>query len=172
MKNTLFFITSILIIVLITACSDDHEPRGNKDCIFEQNDDDMDGRIDETEFSIMRGCDEEAFTSISAIKSNLIGEWELIGHGEGWTFTPSQPCGYITFTEDEFEFEFNDGYTDTLLIQTWDIEQVDWSMGTYFRLKTNPDSFYALFITRFCSNYIYGDATESDGNMYLYQKVK
>lgn len=172
MRHSLFFISAILFLTLFMSCSHDQEQEGKNDCVFEQNDDDMDGRIDETESSIMKACTEEAFTSIDEIKSNLIGEWELIGHGEGWIPTISQPCGYITFTEEAFEFDFNDGHTDTLILQSWDIEQVDWIGGTYFRLKTEPNYFHSLFATQFCSQYFYGDATPRDGNMYLYEKVK
>ena len=172
MKNALFFVVTILLLTLLGSCSDDHEASGKNDCKFEQNDDDMDGRIDETEISIMRTCDEEALTSINEIKSNLIGEWELIGHGEGWIPTISQPCGYVTFTEDEFEFEYRDAYTDTLVMQSWDIEEVNWIGGTYYRLKTDPGYFHALSATQFCSKYFYGDATPADGNMFLYEKVK
>jgi hypothetical protein len=172
MKLSIYIISAFIIFTLFASCSDDHGPSDKFDCTFVQNDGDKDGLIDETERSIMTTCIEERFTSIAEIKSNLIGEWELIGHGEGWDPTRSKPCGYIIFTENEFEFEYQDANTDTMIRQSWDIEKVDWAGGTYFKLRTDPNYIHTLFASRFCNNYFFGDATPRDGNMYLYEKVK
>ncbi len=83
----------------------------------------------------------------------------------------SQPCGYIIISEDKLTFEFRNEYTDTVSTHQWEIEEVNWSGGQYFRLKILPEYVEGLFINQFCENYMYGDATPSDGNMYLYTKV-
>ena len=41
-----------------------------------------------------------------------------------------------------------------------------------FRLKIDSDFQQGLRMTNFCENYMFGDATPSDGNMYLYEKVE
>lgn len=169
MKNILILALLFSSLTLFTSCCDDDETPAEYFCVFEQNDADMDGIIDETERSIMTECDENAFESKSEIEDNLIGEWKLIGHGEGWIPTISQPCGYATFTKEELTFQYNDGIIDTTYIRTWEIEVFD---SSNFRLKINPSGVIGLNITKFSSKYFYGDYTPVDGNMYLYEKVK
>ena len=149
--------------------SSDKENLG--DCSFVQVDEDMDGLIDDNEREIMNDCKANAFTSISEIKENLIGEWQLIGHGEGWVSKVSQPCAYLTISEEAIQLEYEDAYMDTVSMHTWEIEEVSINTIDYFRLKVENPAF-ALGISQFCEDYIYGDATDADGNMYLYQKVK
>ena len=145
----------------------------NYDCTFEQNDEDMDGLIDENERAIMIECQENALTSKAAIENNLIGEWELIGHGEGWVPRISQPCGYLTISMDELVFEFTNAWTDTITTHAWEIEKIEFLSGfSFFRLNIESSDFDKLFINQFCDEYIFGDATPSDGNMHLFKKVK
>ena len=139
-------------------------------CTFVQNDSDMDGWIDDTERSIMDDCFQNSLNSKTEIENNLIGEWELVGHGQGWFPQVSQPCGYLTFTADELTFDFNDGHIDTITTHTWELEEVNWPSGPKFKL-TISDQIFAMFINQFCFDYMYGDETPVDGNMYLYQKV-
>ena len=144
---------------------------GNHDCIFEQNDDGLDGLIDATERALMDECSENAFTSKGEIEDNLIGEWELAGHG-GWCGVSSQPCAYITITADELTFEYKDAVTDTITTYSWELEERNWNGRTLFSLNTLPEVEEKIFMTNFCSNYMYIDLTSIDGNMYLYGKVK
>jgi len=165
------FLLALSILALIaTSCSDDDIPEVTYtyDCEFVQNDADMDGIIDDTEKAIMEECMEDKFTSKSDIESNLIGEWELIGHGEGWIPTVSQPCGYITITNDELVYAFENAYVDTTITHTWEIE--DHGNGV-FSLQVFPEYYDGLSMHVFCSDFMYGDATPFDGNMYLYKKV-
>ncbi len=39
-------------------------------------------------------------------RKNLIGNWELIGHGEGWIPAASQPCSFINISESELVLTF------------------------------------------------------------------
>ena len=174
MKNLNFTLILVVALTLFMSCDkeDTFVDPGSHSCVFEQNDEDMDGLIDATERSIMDQCSENAFTSKSEIEDNLIGEWELIGHGEGWIPTKSQPCAYVTITADELTFEYESAGTDTTTMHSWEIEEVNGSGGTFFRLNTFPEYVEGLLITQFCLTYMYGNAMPSDGNMYLYQKVK
>ncbi len=172
MKYSKFIL--IIIVALFAACEEAILTNQN-DCVFEENNN-MDGIIDSTEWAIMNDCTENAFTSKNEIENNLIGEWKLIGHGEGWVHTISQPCAYVTVLDDALILEYESGYSnvyyvDTVTLHSWQIEEVNWSGGQYFNLTTTP---YApgLYINQFCTNYMYGDATPSDGNMYLYEKVE
>ena len=140
-------------------------------CFFEQIDENMDGLIDDGERMIMNECMENSLNSISSIKNNLIGEWALIGHGEGWYPLFSKPCAYITITTNELTLEFQNGEIDTITTHTWDIEEVDSGSSNYFKLKIDQEFVEGLWITYFCENYMFGDGTPSDSNMYLYQKM-
>ena len=175
MEYLKFVTVLVLIITLLMSCNENEDEGiviNSHNCIFMQNDDTTDGLIDDTERMIMNECMENSLSSKSGIVSNLIGEWELTGHGEGWVPNISQPCGYIIISEDELTFEFKNEYTDTISTHLWEIEEVNLSVGQYFRLNVIPEFVEGLFINRFCENYMYGDGTPSDGNMYLYTKVE
>lgn len=166
-------ISLILLITLIISCNKEDGNNSNKwDCVFEQIDDNLDGLIDDTERMIMNTCRANALSSKSSIESNLIGEWELIGHGEGWVPFISQPCGYIKISEAELTFEFRNENTDTFSQHQWEIEELNSNGNTYFRLNILPEFVEGLSISQFCESYMFGDATPSDGNMYLYRKVE
>ncbi len=172
MRNIVLVIILALITPLLSSCNkDDNEKNVNKNCVFVQNDDDRDGIIDETERMIMNDCIANSLSSKSTIQNNLIGIWELIGHGEGWIPTKSQPCGYIEISDNELTFEFKNAHIDTVTTHLWEIEEVNWPGGQYYRLKIAPEYVEGLFITQFCDDYMFGDATPSDGNMYLYKKI-
>ncbi len=166
MKNLILICLLVPSLTLLLSCNKDDDT-GKNQCIFVQNDADMDGRIDDDERAIMDDCMANALTTENEMKATFIGEWELVGFGHGWTHTPSQPCGYITITEDELVLEFENAYIDTITTHTWAIEEVS---GTN-RLTITPSA-EGLWINTICSNYMFGDATPVDGNMYLYQKVE
>ena len=121
---------------------------GPYDCEFVQVEGTMDGLIDDTERMLMEDCMENSLQSVNRIKSNLIGEWGLVGHGEGWVASVSQPCGHIIINENELTFEFESAYIDTIVTYSWDIETVEWSGGEYYHLKTSPEYVEGLFITQ------------------------
>ncbi|MBK9254980.1 MAG: hypothetical protein IPM42_05785 [Saprospiraceae bacterium] len=169
------YLTMVLLFLIVTiiSCNKDKETKGNfSTCYFEQIDDNMDGLINDSERKIMNNCTENLLSSKSDIETNLIGKWKLIGHGEGWLPTISQPCGYITISSDELIFEFRNNYIDTITTNEWEIEEVNSGISKYFKLKIDSEYQEGLWITNFCEHYMFGDATPSDGNMYLYEKVK
>lgn len=174
MKQTSSIFTLISLIVILISCNKVAVDKSQKltNCVFEQNDETMDGRIDETERSIMDECMKNKLSSKSSIEANLIGEWSLIGHGEGWIPSISQPCAHIKISPDQLTFKFQNQFIDTTTINSWEIEEVNSGMHNFFKLNINSEFKEGLWITNFCENYMYGDATPSDGNMYLYEKVK
>ena len=92
MKSTKALFSLFIIFSILTACSKkDTTPSAAFDCEFVQNDRDMDGLIDESERNLMEECRTNQLSSKAEIENNLIGEWELIGHGEGWVSTISKP---------------------------------------------------------------------------------
>ncbi len=171
MQHFAGYIPVVLLLMLCSCGNDDDNQHEGSGCEFVQVDANMDGLIDETEQALISSCRVAAFTSKAEIESHLIGEWELIGHGEGWIPAISQPCARITVTDSMLTFDFDNGRSNFIETYTWEIEEVAWSGGTYFRLKL-PSYVEGLFITNFCTDYMFGDATPSDGNMYLYEKVK
>jgi len=173
MKNLVVLPISIMLLVFICSCKEEQVPIEN-DCTFVQNDDDMDGQIDDGEIQVMTNCRENAFSSVAAIESNLIGEWELIGFGHGWVNTISQPCAHILITENELVFDFQDASTNSVEIFQWEVVEVEFPSNPpiiQFRLQTVPEIPRGLFLTHFCEDFMFGDSTPSDGNMHLYRKV-
>ena len=179
MKNLNFTFLLVATLTILSSCKNDLPVEGPidpiiDDCVFVQNDDDLDGLVDSTELALMTECSANAFTSKNEIEENLIGEWELIGHGEGWIPIKSQPCAYITIRAEEltFKFDASSANTGTTTVHSWEIEEVNAPGGIFFRLITLPDYVEGLYMTQFSSTYMYGNAMPSDGNMYLYRKVK
>lgn len=174
MKILKFLSNLILVMIILMSCekNEDNGIVESYDCVFVQNDDDMDGLIDDTERMLMNECKQNSLLSKSDIESNLIGEWELTGYGGGSIPSISKPCGYIIISEDELTFEFRNGFTDTRSIHLWEIEEVNSSGEQYFRLNVQSEHIEGLFINQFCEKYMYVDDTPLDGNMYLYSKVK
>jgi hypothetical protein len=168
--NKLLYLATFLLYGILVSCDD--KPNGNHDCEFVQDDSTKDGLIDDTERIIMDDCIKNALTSKSKIENNLIGEWKLVGHGEGWLANKSQPCGYITISSTTLISEFKNKYTDTITTHQWEVIESMVNGKTYFKLKANPELGEGLHFNQFCRNYIFGDDTPSDGNMYLYEKVK
>ena len=174
MKYSISTTILLLLMIVLISChrnEDEKINENNYDCVFEQNDNDMDDMIDDTERIIMNECMETSLLSKSSIKNNLIGEWELIGHGEGWNTSKSQPCGYIIIYDDELTFEFRNERIDIVSTHQWEIQEVNSSEGISFKFNILPESIEGLSIGQFCSKYLYGDATSRDGNMYLYAKI-
>ena len=175
--NQSLFLALFSLVFILFSCkkdektdiSDPFPPSVSTDCSFVQNDEDMDGLIDEAERAIMEDCFTNRFTSKSEIEANLIGEWQLVGHGEGWIPTVSQPCGYIIISEDELIFDFETGYYDSTTVHTWELVA---QQNNFFGLEVTPIIGAQFYMNIFCENYMYSDATPSDGNMYLYQKVE
>ena len=172
MNNIQSTLPLLILSFLLVSCNKttDDEMNENIDCVFEQIDENMDGLIDDFERGIMNECMTNAIHSKLDIINNLIGDWKLVGYGTGWITTPSQPCALISISHDELTFEYTNEHIDTITTHLWEIEELN--NGASFRLKVTPDEIEGLFINQFCESYMYGDATPSDGNMYLYKKIK
>lgn len=164
----------VFLFTLITAISCQEAPKvlHSDDCVFVQDDETEDGKIDENEKSIMDQCKSDALETKSAIESNLIGEWKLIGHGEGWINKISQPCASISISETDLIFNVTNAVHDSQTTHSWEIDVIDTSNETIFRLTVEPAAPIDLAVKHFCEDYMYVNNTPSDGNMYLYQKVK
>jgi hypothetical protein len=171
MKNLILNLSMALVLCFFFSCKDDDNSNptteSTTECTFEQVDADMDGLIDDDERAIMEECSQDALLVSTDIKENLIGTWNLIGHGEGWVSSISQPCSTITFDNNKLTFTFVDSSVDTTIISDWDI--IDGFGGPVLHLEMNS---VGIFINSFCSQYMFGDLTPSDGNMHLYEKVE
>ena len=130
----------------------------------------MDGLIDENEREIMMSCLQNRLDSKNAIENNMIGEWELIGHGEGWIPSRSQPCAFLIFDDDNVRVRYHDEVIDTVYVTPWSISVLETPSNSLFILTLESQLNIGLGINRFCDTYMYGDATPVDGNMYLFQK--
>jgi hypothetical protein len=159
----------IFCLLLFISCKKDEVTTPRNNCEFIQNDADLDGRIDDVESRLLDNCEASKLTSKNDIEANLIGEWELVGHGEGWVATFSQPCSYITITDDELIFDYHDNFLDTITTHQWSVKELP---NQNFTIELTPDQVSsAISLTVFCNEYMFSNATPLDGNMYLYQKV-
>ncbi len=168
MKKLKYFL--FVMIALAVSCSNDKEITVLlDDCVFEQIDENMDGLIDPTERTIMQLCRDNLLVTKREVEENLIGEWELVGFGTGWFSTLSQPCGFIEISENDLTFHFTDSQIDTVVTSQWAI--LEFNGQAQFQLETDVNLYSINFINQFCRDYMFVDATPSDGNMYLYEKV-
>lgn len=173
LTGSLLFVV-VFAALLATSCA--KKPGGDSianDCLFIQDDNTDDGYISDTEREIMNECYAERLSNTLEIRNNLIGEWKIIGHGEGWFPRVSQPCGYLTIDESQIIFEFTSNSVDTLSIHFWSLEAIESSSQVVLhRIRTTPNLTPRMGLTTFCDQYMFGDATPFDGNMYLFEKVK
>ena len=143
------------------------------DCQFVQIDENMDGIIDECERSIMDDCLQNSLGSVELVRQNLIGHWKLVGHGEGWLPTISMPCSSLTFSDEQVIFKYQNQYIDTVTVHSWEVLEIQNPSGpSQIGLIITPRTITRMHLTSFCWSYMYGDATPSDGNMYLYKKKR
>lgn len=170
--NRLHHCFLILISLLLTAsCGDDPEESTHVyNCVFDSTDKSDNGVIDDEERAIMNDCRNQSLFSKNDIEENLIGAWELIGHGEGWFVSVPEPCGYLMISEDELRLEFTSAYRDTVSFHEWMIEEVINGSGSNFHLRVEPVA-HEVAMTVFCESFMYVNNTPVDGNMYLYEKV-
>ena len=175
MNNCTFYLLLVIVICLtLTLGATEALPNTALDtlpelvanCPFVENSND-DGYIDEDERAIMDFCQENSITAASELSTSIIGYWELIGHGEGWIPTFSQPCASFKITEKDLVFKFKNMDLDTTTAHTWEI--VDGPNGPY--LDLSPAIFIFDIPSIFSEGYMFIDATPLDGNMYLYQKT-
>lgn len=167
-------IVSIVALFLFTHCStkDMNVETVLQDCTFIQDDSTNDGFISDLERSIMIDCHNEQQLDKAIVSENLVGTWELIGHGEGCIATTSQPCSSLFITEDEIEIRFKNASIDTVSRHFWHIVKIQSPSFEYLQLNLNPIPPVWLGLNTFCDQYMYGDATPSDGNMYLFEKIQ
>mgnify|MGYP000117477798 CR=1 FL=1 len=176
MKHSILTLTATLFLVALLLSCDKNETEGKlgvfSDCVFIQDDDTRDGELDDDERKIMDDCRENRLTSISTIESNLIGEWRLTGHVEGWIPTISQPCANLIISENELTFEFINGSIDTITTHQWKISKYTLSNETYFSLVVIPEPVVDLSMHVLCEDHMYGGLFVIDENTYIYTKVQ
>ena len=158
-----------LILLLTIGCSD--EPIPFSECDVDPEKETNDGEIDDTERSIMDDCLKNAFTDKEEIEKHLVGEWILVGHGEGWVFSVPQPCSQLNFTASTVEVQYNDGFIDTSLVTTWEVKSNVKAEPFNHNVQIAGNSVVFFYFDIICDNYMYYDATPVDGNMYLFEKV-
>jgi hypothetical protein len=121
--------------------------------------------------TIVQECTDSKLESASAISSNLIGEWNLIGYGCGFCANhDNNPVSSLEFDQEQGKIYYQDLYLDTMIQFDWSIQKGTTIFGeNTFVLETEP-SFYVLQFELFCKDYISFDHTPVDGPMYLFKK--
>ena len=166
MSNLKYLASFIFILISLISCI---ESDNNNDLELNNND----GIIDEAERAIITECSENRFTSKSEIENNLIGEWELIGHGNSIFQDEREPRIELTISNDDLIIEYQDEHIDWIDTITWEVEEHNTATGQYFSLETEPE-ISQLTIYNFCENYMYLEISPivaDPAMMYLYQKV-
>ena len=157
----------LFLLTVLMSCNEDDINR--HDCVFGQNDESLDAA---EENAIMKECYESRLTSKSDIENNLIGKWELIGHGESWGNSNPKPCSYITIINNKLLlFQFKNERMDTATIHSWEVRERGVS-GHSFYLFITPAPPYSIYPKIFCNSYMYEDDRPVDGYMHLYKKVE
>lgn len=142
----------------------DSLPELSANCPYTVNNND-DGFIDDDEFEIIQFCIGNRISDFGKISDIVIGEWELVGHGEGWIPSISQPCGSALFSESDLIVKFKDEFIDTTTTHNWTV--VD---DSFPYIEIIPPVDYGMGFGVICDEFMFSDYTPSDGNMYLYQK--
>jgi hypothetical protein len=178
MKLVKALLILISIFSLLLACNKDKiQIQMQNSCDFVQNEDNLDGLLDEEEEALVVECIEDRLNSIEDIEDNLIGEWELIGYSDHRNPSYSQPCAYIVITQNTLTFEFENAEKDTIASYSWAVQEGIWPGGLvleFFIIQlSTSDRVEGLEMTHFCTNYMYGNHTPSSrGDFYLYRKVR
>ena len=155
-----------LIFATLMSCKKDELAR-TPNCPFTQNNNN-DGLIDDFENEIMTDCRTNQIMSGQELSNNLIGSWELIGHGEGWVVSESsQPCSRIEITEDALMLEYENSFVDTMTFHTWGISEDSIAPA----LIINPRLPVDIVLQTICENYMFGNFTFVHGQMHIYEKV-
>ena len=173
MKILNFTFLLVAALSILSSCNKKPVDCENQGCSFEKNDNGKAGIVDATERALMNECSENEFTSKSEIENNLIGEWELIGFGDGYNHsrTESQPCANVTIRAEELTFYYSRTCRDTATVHSWELEEVNGAARTFFRLITFPQA-RGLYMTHFSPKYMYINAIIDDSEMHLYRKVE
>lgn len=139
-------------------------PELSPNCPFTDNSNE-DGNIVADEYELMQYCMDNRIITAEEISNTILGTWEIIGHGDGWV-PLTQPCGSAEFSASEVVIEFENAYYDTVTSHTWEVVE-----GTNFAwIEFTPEVNIGHGFSVISSDYVYTNATISDGNMYLYQR--
>ena len=171
MKNIYLLLLVISLCYSTISCGKNDRQETNissSECDFVEDTNSTDGLLDESEIEIIKNCRNSEITDDNQITENLIGEWKLVGFGDGWFSYTSQPCGFIKIGPEELTFEFHNEYLDTISVHQWEIEN-NW-------LKVEPPEKH-LSINLFCDQYMKGNFSDFgvysiDVDQYIYEKVK
>lgn len=162
-----------LSLLMFSSCSNDDDGNNGdanslKPCSFVQNDEDMDGVLDDNERSLWNQCIEEKIEGRAEIRAALIGEWELIGHAEGWIPTLSQPCGKLSITNEEVSLEFHSFHTDTTVTFPFELnEDEDW-----FLIDAPELIEWLLPFSSVSDQLLVGPENVDDATIFIYEKVE
>ena len=120
----------------------------------------------------MEECKASRLTNTETIRKNLIGDWRLVGHALGWSSSDLQPGSCLHIAEDSLRMRIRDYKRDTSASYSWELVEVPSKGNTYHYLRTHPEAIDYMRLHVFCEEYMYYDATQVDGCMLLYHKVR
>ena len=147
------YLTMISIFVLV-SCGNEEDPIATDEAL--------------------NSCRSNLLTSVEEIRSNMIGEWELVSWGCGFCAVDPEreaPVADIEFNMDKgsISYEFQ-GIIEEFEF-SWSIvekEVLDFNNSS-FELKTEP-AHQGLMMTEFCTDYMISDDRPVDGALHLYRK--
>jgi hypothetical protein len=120
-------------------------------------------------------CLQSRINDSLTLKTNLVGEWELI-YAERCGFCPKDQKnrGSVIFEKNKgvltIQFE---GEPTTISAFDWTVEptiSID-GTSTYYTLKTEPFLSPLIFLEEICKDYMISDSRANDGGYYLFKKL-
>lgn len=151
MQKTLIFL--LLATLIFISCQKDDQTK-----VFQ---------LSETTKNILQECRANPLEEMEAIRSQLIGDWKLIGYACSFCVPHKPPTAAITFTEDGGFFEYEGEFSSASFTFEWELE-LDTTYGN-FSLKTEPYH-HGLFMSNFCDGFMSHDTRAGDGALHLYEK--
>ena len=125
----------------------------------------------EDQMAAIEECRNSRIESVSGIKSNLVGNWELVGYRCGFCANQDNaPVSTINFSEQSGEIYYSDSYIDTTFRFDWSIEDGTTILGEKTHVLVTDPQFYVLRFELFCEEFISFDQTPLDGPMFLFEK--
>lgn len=125
----------------------------------------------EDQMAVIEECQNSRIESVSGIKSNLVGNWELVGYRCGFCANQdNDPVSTINFTAQSGEIFYKDSYIDTTFRFDWSIVDGMTILGEKTHVLATEPQFYVLRFELFCEDFISFDYTPLDGPMFLFEK--
>jgi len=161
MSNKLFLLMSIVGLAF-TACKKDFDPQSlNCDKL----------KTYEEATALMQDIRMNRMEALAEIKTNLIGEWGLIGIAPGWFgFEAGEECIRLIIDEDAILLQDMSSGKESKI--SYKIMSFEANGKFHHYLDTDEHELKGkIEMKEFSQNYMYGTAFALDVDQYIYEKI-